>query len=93
MGLENTMSKNLTFSIILLSLFLTKLLITQVSIGDSIAFLGLAGLFGFIQFMESKKEIPVNDKVKSDLDSMKKDLVEVKNFIAQTKISGKFTSR
>lgn len=43
-----------------LSLYLIRLLITGASIGDSLTIIGLASLYAYFLFLESKKEVPVN---------------------------------
>ncbi len=48
---------------IALSTYLIRLLITGATIGDSLTIIGLSSLYAFFLFLESKKQVPVNDDV------------------------------
>ena len=48
--------KDFDIPLICLIAFVIRLLIVGASVGDSIALLGLAGLFGFIKFISKKDE-------------------------------------
>lgn len=63
--------KDINYSVALLCLLVGKVLITGASIGDAIAIAALAGLYGFTYYVESKREIPINDQIKSELEQMR----------------------
>lgn len=70
---------HINFPSFLLSTYTIRLLITGASIGDSIALIGLLGLYGFTYFLQDKKEVPVNDIVKKDLETLAKEVMIIKN--------------
>lgn len=51
--------------------FSLRLIITGATIGDAIALFGFAALYGFHLFLSSKKEEPINDKFKSEIEALK----------------------
>lgn len=55
------------YSLVLLCAAVGRHLVYASSIGDACVIAALAGLYGFICFTDSKKEIPINDSVKSEL--------------------------
>lgn len=63
--------KDINYSVALLCLSVGKILITGATLGDAIAVAALAGLYGFTYYLESKKELPINDQVKSELEQMR----------------------
>lgn len=59
------------YPLILLSVFVGRLLVFGASLGDSFAVIGLAGLFGYSLFLQSKTKEPLNEKTLSEVESMK----------------------
>lgn len=68
--------KLLNFPLVILSLFTLRLLITGASIGDSIALLGLAALYGFYYYIEANKEPEINVEFKEKFEQLK---IEIEN--------------
>lgn len=64
--------------LLLLSLLSLKLTVTGASIGDALALCGLAALFGYRQYTESKKPIPINEEVIKKLNNLESAIVSVK---------------
>lgn len=65
------MLKNVNYSLLAFFLFSIKLVVFGSSVSDAIALFALAGLYGFSLFLESKKETPINDEIKKDLENVK----------------------
>lgn len=68
--------KLLNFPLVILSLFIIRLLITGASIGDSIVLLGLAALYGFYYYTETKKEPEINVEFKEKFKQLQ---IEIEN--------------
>lgn len=47
----------------LLGAYLLRLLITGASVGDSLTIIGLSSLYAYFLYLESKKQLPVNQEV------------------------------
>ncbi len=74
----------------LLICYLTRLLIFGASVGDALVMLSLAGLFGFIQHLNTKKIPEVNQEIKSDLELIKKEFTDVKSKVNALTIGNQF---
>jgi hypothetical protein len=63
------MEKNISLAATLI--FGLRLVIKGAGIGDACALGALCALYGFILFLDSKKEVPINDQVKSELEQLR----------------------
>lgn len=93
------MAFKLLFPAILLSSIVIKSLITS-SLPNSLSILCLTALFGFMYFIESKKEKPVNDEIREQLKKHQEDLTWAKNeldkvnsFVSASKLSTSFSRK
>jgi hypothetical protein len=77
----------------LLVCYLARLLIFGASIGDALVLTALTGLFGFIHFLNSKKQPDINAEIKTELETIKKEFVDVKNKVNVITIGTQFRSR
>jgi len=82
--------KLLIIPAILLSSILIKSLIIQPNIAESLMFLGSLGLFGGLYLLISKKEKPINQEIKKEIEQMKSELMDMKSFLQQNKLTGQF---
>jgi len=71
---------------LLLSSFLIRSLIFGANVGDSIALISLCGLFGFFYYLEHKKESPVNEKIKLQLEALKEEMNQLKSTVNGVKL-------
>lgn len=55
----------------LLSAYVAKLLYFGANVSDAIIVASLVGLVSFFYFVNSKKEQPINDEVKKDIEELK----------------------
>lgn len=70
------MEKNISLSAVLI--FGLRLVLKGASVGDAAALGALCGLYGFILYLASKKESPVNDQVRSELEQMRNTITGLK---------------
>jgi hypothetical protein len=63
------MEKKIALSAMLV--FGLRLVIKGAGIGDACALAALCGLYGFILYLDSKREVPINDQVKSELEQLR----------------------
>ena len=84
------MIKRLAFPALFPIAFLIKNIIVRPNIADSIIFIGSLVIFGFMFFIENKKEKPINQEVKEEIELVKKELGDIKTFINVTKLSSQF---
>lgn len=54
--------------------YLIRLLVVGASIGDALAFIGLASLYGFYYYLNYKKEPSVNEQFRADVVQLQEDL-------------------
>ena len=80
------MLKKIDVSLVLLSILTARIVIMGASIGDALALIGLAGLYGFTQFMTSRKIEVVNETIKLDVEQLKNSV----NGLKMAKVSGRF---
>lgn len=84
--------KYLIFPSTFLCALIVKFLFIPANIAEAIVFIGLLGLLGFGYFIEIKKEKPINDEIKKEIDVMKKELRDMNNFLQTNKLVGQFRS-
>jgi len=65
------MLKNIPFSLIAFLAFLIRLTIVGASIGDAVALVGLASLYGFNLYLEHKKESSVSADFRKEIDELR----------------------
>lgn len=65
-----------------LMVVVSRVVIFGATIGDSIAVCGLSALLGFVFFLESKKQQPVNDSVKAEVEHLKNQIDGIKVSLA-----------
>ncbi len=58
-------------SFIAMAIFGARLVVLGASIGDAIALSALAALYGYTLYLNSVKEIPINDTLKEELHHMR----------------------
>ena len=63
---------------LLLSLIAGRCIIFGAGIGDAIAVIGLAALFGFTKYLKTKEEQPINAQLKQELSEMKSSINALK---------------
>lgn len=80
-------------SLILLIAYLGRLLVFGANIGDAVSFVALSALFAFSKFLTYKKEPEINTLIKADIESMKKDLDEMKKTVSVFKLGTNLRGR
>jgi hypothetical protein len=88
----DNLSKLLIFPAFLLSSLVIRILICGASIGDALGLAALAGFCGFCLYIESQKKNPVADELKSDIEYLKTEMLNIKNFQSVVKMSPKSTT-
>lgn len=90
------MVKRLIFPAILLSSLVIKSIITP-TIADSLSILCLTVLFGVMYFIETKKETPVNEEIRQQLQKQQEELTwnkseldKLNSFMSASKLSTSF---
>lgn len=83
---KNTFAHIPTF---LLVSFLVKLLIFQSNLPESFIAIALICLFGFVYYIENKKEKPINEDFKTQLNALSQELGDIKSYIGTNKIFGR----
>lgn len=69
--------KKINVPMALLCVLAARLLFTDSAFAMSILGLGVIALYGYNQYLESKKEIPVNDEVKREIESIKNQISNI----------------
>lgn len=59
--------------------FSIRLIATGANVGDAIALFGFAALYGFNLYIESKREQPVNDQVKAELETLRNQVSSIQS--------------
>lgn len=52
-------------------IFATRLVILGASIGDAVALIGLCALYAYTLYLDSNKEEPINDQIKSEVEQLR----------------------
>jgi hypothetical protein len=66
--------KDINYSVALLCVLSGRAVILGCSVGDALAIAALCALCGFRYYTESKKEAPINDTVKNELEQIRSTL-------------------
>lgn len=74
-------------SVAFLPIFLAKLILKDNNISDAMIVLALSAIYAFSYYLESKKEIPINQKVKDELSSLKEEVKEMKSTLTAFKLT------
>lgn len=77
----------------LLICYLARLLYFGASIGDAIALTALTGLFGFIHFLNYKKEPEINAVVKQDIEALRREVEDCKKTVGVFKLGTRMQSK
>jgi hypothetical protein len=70
------MEKNVSLAAMLI--FGLRLVIKGSSLGEACALAALCALYGFILYLESKKEVPINDSIKEELRHLRSAIDSIK---------------
>lgn len=63
-----------------------RLMAVGASIGDSIALAALAGLIGWKMYLDDKKEAPINEQIKADIEELKLQINAVNSNLQMNKL-------
>lgn len=55
----------------LLLVVVARAVVFSASVGDALAIAALSALYGFDLYLESKKEVPINDSIKEEISALK----------------------
>lgn len=85
--------KKIDFVSTLLVCYLARLLILGAGLGDAIALSALVGLYGFQHFLKYKTQPDINADVKTVIETMSKELDDVKKTVAVFKLGNNLRNR
>lgn len=63
--------KNINPSLSLLVALCARSVVFGASVGDALAIAAAAGLYGYWLYLESKKELPVNEQVREEIQELR----------------------
>jgi hypothetical protein len=72
------MLKKLNYPLLCLLVLCARAVILGASIGDSIAICGLAALNGYLHYLKSQEQEPVNDQVRQEIAEIKSTVTALK---------------
>jgi hypothetical protein len=65
------MLKRLNYPLLFLAILLVRSAIVGAGIGDAIALTAAAALYAYSLYLETKREQPVNDQIRKDVETLK----------------------
>lgn len=78
---------------ILLVSLLARILYFGAGIGDALALTALTGLFGFLHYLNYKKEPDINTEIKAELELLKKEFGETKSKVSAISLGTQMRGR
>lgn len=84
------MQKLLNLPTLVLFSFLIRILITGASIGDAISLLGLAALYSYHLYIDSKKQHPVNKVILDRISDLEDQVRVAKESVNAVKLAASF---